>query len=232
MTLPAKVGIGVATLSSISAVSYVGKSYFSNSNYDSSKVIDEQPQKIATSKLIEEKFEYILLDSKTEGVNADDKHWTEIWTAYKRDNANNDVDPLNLKGWNKSKPSDLTAELKKKCSDLSKEQILKDNKTHYQKVTKYCARNVTIADHIKKDKLTAIDTSNAEGLWKTRESGKSAIEKYFTTLEITPTSENNVTAENIKNGCKTTIEKSKKESNYDAIYSAYKEVCVKKNGEQ
>ncbi|OAL10698.1 hypothetical protein A6V39_01340 [Candidatus Mycoplasma haematobovis] len=229
MTLPVKIGVGALTVGTISGVSYAGSAYLMNSK---EKASDIKQQLTTIDELIKDKFEYVLLSTSQDTGNTDNNFWKTNWEKYNSENSASETgkDPLQLAGWTKNNKTDLTSELKKKCSTLSTLNVPKEGNATYLNVIKYCSRGVTLAEQAKKDGLTVLDTSSTNkdsAIWTKKHSEKQTLQDSLNKLEIT----NSDTGDKIKEGCATAQSKNKQVTNYPAIYEAYKLVCTKQTSE-
>ncbi|OAL10683.1 hypothetical protein A6V39_01265 [Candidatus Mycoplasma haematobovis] len=177
--------------------------------------------------LINEEYEYILLDTTAGSGNKDETKWGEVWNSYKT----NSNDIFKLTGWDASKTDlNLKEELKKRCNELSGSKVSNKESDLYKHVTKYCSRGVTFEEQAKKDRLNVLDTSGATHatIWSNRHRDKTSINAHLTKLGITS---NNSDGSNIKTGCNTAKAKNKQVEDYSNVYASFKEVCIKKAGD-
>ncbi|OAL10684.1 hypothetical protein A6V39_01270 [Candidatus Mycoplasma haematobovis] len=220
MSLPVKLGVGALTLGSAVGAGYAGISYFSKED-KKEELNNTLQQGTAISKLISDRFDYVLLNTTEGDNNPDKKHWDTIWTNYQRDNGTG-TDVFELDGWSNRGSNNLTEALKTKCKSLSTstEESLYDN------VTKYCSRGVTFEEQAKKDESTILETVKATHakIWAQRHEAKGSTDAHLKNLEITS---NNPNGDDIKTGCGKAKEKNKQIDNYENIYASYKLICTK-----
>ncbi|OAL10696.1 hypothetical protein A6V39_01330 [Candidatus Mycoplasma haematobovis] len=224
MTLPVKVGGGALTFATISGLSGVGSAYMSDK-----KVVNNTQQGTAISKIIEDKFDYILLSTKDD---EDSSYWNANWGSYKRDNKDKDPkeDAFKLKGWieGDKESLNLVDQLKKKCSELSDSIVYDGGKALYDNLTKYCARSITIKDQAEKEKLKllSVEGTTGGGDWDawTRKSGtRNSLLVDLETLGVVQKDN----AYKIIERCKAVITIDKKDPNYSNIFKAYEKVCTR-----
>ncbi|OAL10689.1 hypothetical protein A6V39_01295 [Candidatus Mycoplasma haematobovis] len=225
MSLPTKLGIGTLALGSAVGAGYTGISYFSKED-KKEELNNTLQQGTAISKIIEEDYEYILLDTKKGTSNNDKAYWNTNWNNYKTDSLRLEKDIFSLDNWTKTSTPDLTEALKEKCETLSRTKIPSNKDPLYGKVTKYCGRGVTFEEQAKKDRLTILDTADSNSgstVWAAKHTNRAQIRDSLTKLSIEnePSS-----ADIIRKGCETAKSKNKQVPDYPNVYAAYKAVCT------
>ncbi|OAL10699.1 hypothetical protein A6V39_01345 [Candidatus Mycoplasma haematobovis] len=226
MTLATKIGAGILATGSVAGLGYAGSAYFK----DDKKEINNTQKGTAISKIIEDQFDYILLNTS---VNNDSAQWSSNWAKYKKENTTS-KDIFELENWTVNSPTDLIPALKTKCASLANTNAVDKADANYLNVTKYCAREVTIADQIEKSDLKTkiLDTKEGDtehkAIWGKRVSEKTTFKDHFTNLNI---SFDDADIAKVKAGCKGATSKPKTGEKYKETLEAYKAVCVKQKDE-
>lgn len=168
--------------------------------------------------LLDEK--YIILDIKDTADTT--KHWEKAWGKYKEKNTTADAngkDTWKLKDWTgHNKANNISSEFRTKCREYRNKQIKDKKDPAYEEFVSFCTRVTNIEDQLKKDNLTPLGETGNEQKWQANVKKTEQLKS----LGIDGPAQEQA----LKKKCTEVKTKDKDASDFNAVYEAFKQVCV------